>query len=543
MGSVPPNLTMNSPCRHIVWITLEDTSPRFRCYGDPVARTPNVDRLAAEGTRYPNAFSTSPVCAPSRCSVITGVHACSIGGHHMRTRQRHPAYEGQTPPYEPVPPAHVKCFPEYLRAAGYYCTNNRKTDYQFFQPFTAWDECHERAHWRNRPAGALFFSVFNFEGAHESGMWPDGRPLETDPAAVAVPPFLPDTPVVREAIARHYDKMARVDAEVGRVLRELEEDGLADDTLVVLWSDHGEGLPRSKRHVYDSGIRVPLIVRWPGKVAAGATCDELVSMLDLAPTVLRAASLPVPRHFHGRPLLDPTAPARAFVHATQDRFDDYYDHVRAVRDQRYKYIRNFHPELPRFLYNHYLNTHPAEQELIRLARENRLPEGAAWFAARARPSEELYDCATDPHEMRNLAGDPEHESRLTTFRAELDRWQREVGDLGGIPEYQLSERMWPGGRQPVTEAPYFVAYGADDYCKCPIGGVYGLHFRVAGPALVQLHTPTQGASLAYRLGDDPVWRLYTGAFPLGKGEWQLSAKAARIGFKESAERAFVLTVS
>lgn len=460
----------------------------------------------------------------------------------MRTRQRHPAYEGQVPPYEPVPPAHVKCFTEYLRAAGYYCTNNKKTDYQFLPPVTAWDECHERAHWRNRPEGVPFFSVFNFEGAHESGMWPDGRPLETDPAAVDVPPYLPDTPVVREAIARHYDKMARVDEEVGRVLRELDEDGLAQDTLVMLWSDHGEGLPRAKRHVYDAGIRVPLIVRWPGRLAGGEVRGELVSMLDLGPTVLSVLGLPVPLHMQGRSFLETKTPPREYIHATQDRFDDYYDHVRAVRSVRFKYLRNCHPELPRFLYNHYLNQHPVEQEILRLMRTNDLPKGAGFFAETCRPAEELYDCEADPHEMHNLAAEPAMQETLLALRTELDRWQREIGDLGSVPEAELSERMWPGGKQPVTEAPYFIAYGEDDYCKCPIGGAFGLHFRVQGPALLQLHTPTQGASMTYRINEDPAWKLYSGAIRLPAGEWKIAARAVRIGFKESAERLFHLTV-
>lgn len=526
---------------NVVWITLEDTSPRFACYGDAVARTPNIEALAAEGAVYKSAFSTAPVCAPARCAVITGMYAASIGGHHMRTRQRHPAYEGQPPPYEPVPPAHVKCFTEYLRMAGIFCTNNKKTDYQFFQPFTAWDECHERAHWRNRPEGSAFFSVFNFEGAHESGMWDDGRPLETDPFSVSVPSYLPDTPVVRETIARHYDKMARVDAEVGNILRQLEEDGLAGETVVILWSDHGEGLPRGKRHVYDSGIRVPLIIRWPGRIAPGTAEHRLVSTLDLAPTVLDLFSLPVPLHLQGTSIFS-QGPAREFVHATQDRFDDYYDQVRAVRTARFKYIRNFHPELPRFLFNHYLNKHPVQQEILRLLRQGELIGNAEFFAERSRPVEELYDCEADPEEVRNLASEPAYAEILERLREELDLWRRKIGDLGDVPEAELSERFWPRGIQPVTEAPYFLAYGGDDYCKVPVGGVYGMHFRVKGPAILQLHTPTQGATLACRWNDAPEWKIYNGAIPLCPGEWKISAKAARIGFKESSERQFILTV-
>lgn len=529
---------------NLVWITLEDVSPRFGCYGDPVARTPHIDRLAAEGVLYERAFSTAPVCAPSRCSVITGMFAASIGGHHMRTRQRHPAYEGQTPAYEPVPPAHVKCFTEALRAGGYYCTNNSKTDYQFFQPFTAWDECGVKAHWRHRSAGQPFFAVFNFEGSHESGMWPNPSvPLKTDPRTVVFPPYLPDTPVVREALSRHYDNLERVDAEVGRVLRELEEDGLADRTLVILWSDHGEGLPRGKRWLYDTGIRVPLIVRHPDRARAGERDERLVSMVDLGPTVLSVLGFDIPPHLQGVPFLGGAARPRSYVHATSDRFDDYHSHVRAVRSGRYKYLRNFNADEPRFQWNHYLNEHPIQKEIIRLMREDRLPEACGFFAETRRPHEELYDCLEDPWETRNLAADPAQAGVLEEMRAELKHWQQSVGDLGDIPEARLSEMMWPGGRQPVTEAPYYLVYGADMHTKCPIGGVYAGHIKVQGPAMLQLYTPTQGASMAWRPEGGGPWCLYTGALRFERGTHHLEAKAIRIGYKESAGRTLELEVS
>ncbi|MBC2603236.1 sulfatase family protein [Puniceicoccus vermicola] len=526
---------------NVLWITLEDTSPRFQVYGDRIARTPNADKLASEGVVFQKAFSTAPVCAPARCAAITGVYAASIGGHHMRTHFRNLSHEGQVPPYEPVPPAHVKCFTEYLRADGVYCTNNEKTDYQFSSPFTAWDECSENAHWRNRPAGARFFSVFNLLAAHESGMWPDGRSLETDPASVQVPPYLPDTPIVRESIARHYDQMARVDVQVGRLLDELEEDGLAEDTVVILWSDHGEGLPRGKRHVYDSGLHVPLMVRWPGRIEPGTRRTDLVSTIDLAPTVLELFGLPLPGHLHGTPLLNQENP-RKFVHATQDRFGGYYDQSRAVRTGRFKYIRNYHPELPRFLFNNYLNQHPVQQEIIRLMRHNALEGHARFFGEQNHPVEELYDCDADPHELNNLAVDSSYHSTLLELRSELEDWRRRIGDLGDVPESELSERFWPSGIQPETVAPHFLVYGEDDYCKEPIGGRYGAEYKVQGPALVQLHSPTQGASMAYRFENQQSWTLYTGPFNLDSGDWKLFTKAVRIGYRESPECELALTV-
>jgi arylsulfatase A-like enzyme len=314
----------NSP--NILWISLEDTTPRFGCYGDPIARTPHIDRLAASGRRFPNAFSTAGVCAPSRSAIITGMYQTSIGTHHMRTTHTNRYTPEMPTPYSAVPPHYVKTFTEYLRAAGYYCTNNSKTDYQFPSPITAWDECSDEAHWRNRADGQPFFSVFNPTVTHESGMWPrDDRPLITDPSAVKLPPYLPDTPKAREALAHHYDNLAIADERVGQILGELRADGLAENTIVFLWSDHGEGLPRGKRWPYDAGIRIPLLVRWPGQLEPGSVCEDLVSLIDLGPTVLSLAGIELPSHLQGQPFLGPRAIQREYVFATRDRYDESYE--------------------------------------------------------------------------------------------------------------------------------------------------------------------------------------------------------------------------
>jgi len=282
---------------NILWISLEDTSPRFGCYGDPIARTPNIDRLAAGGQRFPHAFSTAGVCAPSRSAIITGMYQIAIGTHHMRTTHTNPHTPELPTPYSAVPPPYVRTFTEYLRGAGYFCTNNQKTDYQFAPPLTAWDECNDTAHWRHRDKNQPFFAVFNPTVTHESGMWPrEDRPLQTDPEKVQLPPYLPDTPKARQALARHYDNLAQADRQVGEILGQLEEDGLAADTIVFLWSDHGEGLPRGKRWPYDAGIRIPLIVRWPGQLEPGSVSENLVSLIDLGPTVLSLAGIEIPQH-------------------------------------------------------------------------------------------------------------------------------------------------------------------------------------------------------------------------------------------------------
>ncbi|MCZ6677672.1 MAG: sulfatase-like hydrolase/transferase [Candidatus Poribacteria bacterium] len=530
---------MNRP--NILWISLEDTSPRFGCYGDPIARTPNIDRLAAGGRRFPNAFSTAGVCAPSRSAIITGMYATSIGTHQMRTTHTNPNTPEMPTPYAAVPPHYVKTFTEYLRAAGYYCTNNKKTDYQFTPPITAWDECSDDAHWRHRDDGQPFFSVFNPTVTHESGMWPrDDRPLNTDASQVKLPPYLPDTPKAREALARHYDNLAIADERVGEILGELEADGLTDNTIVFLWSDHGEGLPRGKRWPYDAGIRIPLIVRWLGQLEPGSVCADLVSLIDLGPTVLSLSGVELPLHLQGQPFLGPQASPREYIYAARDRHDEAYDMVRAVRDKRYKYIRNFHPELPYLLWIPYRNRHPILQEMWRLHAEGKLSGPQRIMFRHPRPVEELYDLDADPYEIHNLASDSTHRETLLRMREALEAWRDEFGDMGEIPEAQMVAQWWPGGVQPQTAAPVFIPIAESHPGRdvAPNGG------RFTAPVMIQLHCATQGASIAYTTEkcENPDWRLYTEPLRLAEGITTLRVKAIRIGYQESHERTATFTV-
>ncbi len=521
---------------NFLWISLEDTSPRFGCYGDPVARTPNIDRLAASGRRWPLAFSTAGVCAPSRSAIITGMYQTSIGTHHMRTTHTNANARELPTPYSAVPPAYVKTFTEYLRAAGYYCTNNAKTDYQFAPPFTAWDECGAQAHWRHRDPGQPFFAVFNPTMTHESGMWPrEGRTLVTDPARVVLPPYLPDTLKAREALARHYDNLAAADQRVGEILGELEADGLAGNTVVFVWSDHGEGLPRGKRWPYDAGIRIPLIVRRPGEPTPGTAADELVSLIDLGPTVLSLAGVPLPRHLQGRPFLGEQAAPREYVYASRDRHDEAYDMVRAVRDRRFKYMRHFFPDQPYLSWIPYRNRHPVMQEVWRLYAEGGLTETQRLFLAGRRPPEELYDTVSDPYEVHNLAGDPAHAATLERLRGALDAWRATYGDLGDVPETEMVARMWPGGIQPQTAPPLFITLGPTSLGIEPVPAGGG---SFTAPLLLQMHCATQGASIAYATGAEgaPRWRLYSGPLRLPPGTTVVRARANRIGYRDSEER-------
>jgi N-sulfoglucosamine sulfohydrolase len=530
---------------NIVWISNEDMSPKLGAYGDTMARTPVLDRLARESVRYTRAFTTAPVCAPSRAAIITGMYQTAIGAQHMRTTEdRVPELPG---PYLAVPPFYVKAFPEYLRAAGYYTSNRAKTDYQFGVPFTIWDGLGANAHWRNRADKSQpFFSVFNLEVTHESQIFPSsparkGKPLVTDPAEIQVPPYYPDTPAVREELARVYDNIADMDGQVGAILKQLEEDGLADSTIVFYWSDHGDGVPRAKRSLYDSGLRVPLMIRWPkalgSTVRPGSVSDELVSFIDLAPTVLALAGAEVPAHLHGRVLVGPTAgPAPGFVFAARDRMDIEYDMMRSARDARFLYIRNFSPELPYAGHIIYRNQSAIMQEWLRLQAERKLTGPAALWMRTRRPAEELYDTLADPHQIHNLSTDPAHAATLARMRRELTGWMARIGDQGLINEPEMIQRMWPGGVQPETSQPYIVPRRTTETPARPAS------MRVEGPTEVVIYVPTQGASIGYTTEDGPApaWRLYTGPI-LVDAPMTLRAKAIRYGYKESAETRVTFT--
>ncbi len=525
---------------NILWVSFEDTNPFYGCYDDPVARTPNLDRLAAEGIRYTHAFSTAGVSAPARSAIITGMYPISIGTHHMRSSHTNPATPELPTPYSAVVPHYVKCFTEYLRAGGYFCSNNQKTDYQFETPLTAWDELGPQAHWRNRPDPEQpFFAVFNPVNTHESGQWDSKTPDVTfDPADVPLPPYFPDTEKVRLAIARMYTQIERSDAFLGQLLQELEEDGVSENTIVMHWSDHGP-LPRGKRWPYDSGIHVPLIVRGAPGTEQGAVSERLVSTMDLGPTVLSLCDIPVPAHMQGQAFLGrQEAAPRKYTFASRDRYDEAYDKVRAARSQRFKYIRHDHPELPYMIWNPYYNRHPIAQELWRLYLEDKL-EGPQRLLFEPRPVEELYDTENDPFEIDNLAGDPALQTILEEMRSATSKWTAEVGDLGLIDEAEMVRRWYPDGKQPHTAEPRVIVYDRTGGGLEPVrGGTF------EAPAAIHLHCPTQGASIAWTLdaGSEARWQLYGQPIRLAPGEYQLRTRAIRIGFKESNEATCLLTV-
>ncbi len=443
--SLPCSSSLAGDRPNILWLSCEDISPHLGCYGDPQATTPVLDQLAKEGMLYKNACVTAGVCAPCRSSIITGMYQTTLGTHHMRCKARLPD--------------HVKLFPQYLREAGYYCTNNSKTDYQLASiPKETWDESSGKAHWRRRnDEDHPFFAVFNYTGCHESGIastskyesvtkgLPESHLHDAD--RLTLPPYYPDTPVVREDWKRYYDVISAMDRWAGGILEQLKEDGLAEDTIVFFWSDHGVGLPRGKRWLYDSGMHVPLIVRIPEKLRQGGqgkpgtVTAELVSLIDLAPTMLNLSGIEIPGHMQGRAFLgDKLTPPRQFVYGARDRMDERYDIIRAVRNERCKYIRNYEPFKTYYQYMNTPEKGATMREIRRVHAEGELPPDAQLFMAPTKSVEELYDLRNDPHELRNLADSATHQEILTRMREAHLNWVLETKDLGLMPEPEIVGR-------------------------------------------------------------------------------------------------------
>ncbi len=519
---------------NILWLVAEDLSPYLPAFGDSTVATPHLSQLAAQGVCYDHFFSPAPVCAPARAAIITGMYPTHIGANHMRTG---PWYAPEVSPealaaaarnmpegvipYEVVPPPGVKMMSEHLRAAGYYCTNNAKEDYQFRKAVTAWDESSREAHWRRRAPGQPFFAVFNFEVTHESRIWSKaGDSLWVDADLdVPVPPYLPDTEVGRQDIRRLYSNVKEMDFQVGKVLQQLEEDGLLEKTVIFWYTDHGGPLPRQKRLLYDAGIHAPLIIRFPGQPFAGQRSDQLISFIDLAPTVLSLAGIKPPAHLDGRAFLGPyrAAEERPYIFAAADRFDSSYDAIRAARDKRFKYLKYYAPEKPFFLPIPYRDQMPIMQELYRLRAADALTDVQAQWFRTSKPREELFDVSADPHEINNLADDPAYAEKLKELRTACRQWVAVMNDRNLQPEPELIRQFWPEMKQPTTEQPV-------------------LH-REDG--LLRITCATPGASIGYRLlapdQDQPEqgWNVYTGPLAVSPGQ-EAAALAHRIGYRPSA---------
>ncbi|MCX6897319.1 MAG: sulfatase [Verrucomicrobia bacterium] len=513
LASLATSHASDAACPNILWISCEDTSPWLGFCGEKYARTPNLDALAQRGVYFNNAYVTAPVCSPSRFAIITGTYATSYGTQRLRSHF--------------AVPDTIKGFPTYLRQAGYYCSNRVKTDYNTSAEqriiAESWDESSGKAHWRNRKPGQSFFAVFNLTETHQGQVFestpPKLDPAERhDPATAPVPPYYPDTPTARRTMARVHDCITAVDKHVARILAELESDGLKDDTIVFFWPDHGQGIPRGKRTIWDTGLKIPLVIYFPEKyrhlapAAPGGTCDRLVTLMDLGPTLLSLLELPVPPHMQGRAFLGKAAVSpRDYVFGARDRVDEVLELARSVRDKRYLYIRNFMPDLSWNQPEAYSDQLELRREIAKLAAAGKLNAAQLSYAAPTKPAEALYDTEKDPWQVKNVASDSEYRPVLERLRKALRDWQTEARDVGLIHEWQAT-KLCEQTKKPLVELAREEEY-------FPLARVLDTAWRVGLPGQVE--------EFARCLGDsDPTVRYWAAIGLRAAGREAAAAKDA-----------------
>ena len=530
---------MPSARPNVLWISTHDINPHLGCYagvwpGAEQAHTPHLDALAAEGIRFDRAFAAAPVCGPSRSAIVTGCFPPAVGTMHMRTRA--------------TPPAEVRLLPQYFRAAGYWTGNSAFTDFQLDVPNPVYDAVGDHAHWRLREDPEQpFFMAFHGLITHESQLYlsdeefvrrtADAHRVDT----VEVPPYHPDNEVFRTAWKRYLELISQMDHWVGTILRQLDEDGLADNTIVVFWSDHGLGMPRGKRWASELGFREPLLIRWPGQVAPGSVYDDPVALLDLAPTMLAMCGLDVPGHMHGDILLGPDGTPRRrredYVVSARDRMGEQEDTSRSIRDRRFRYTRHLHPDRSPMGHCEYPDHLATWAELRRLYAQE-APQQLAFgeppsvltdlqrsIVAASKPLEELYDVEADPHEEHNLAGLPEYDDVLERLSDNLDAWLAKVGDLGQRPERDLLAEWHP---RPTCANPEVETHDGLVTVTCPTeGAIVGWTTDPPGDDV-----PRSGAPFNGYADDGRAWRLYVEPFTVAEPIW---VKGWRIGFDASAD--------
>jgi arylsulfatase A-like enzyme len=459
---------------NILWITSEDHGPEMGCYGDKNARTPNVDALAAKGMLFKRAWSVAPVCAPARTAIISGLYPSSSGGIHMRSMVSLPAG--------------MKMYPQYLREAGYYCTNNSKTDYNLREPGKVWDESSGKAHWNKRAAGQPFFAIFNSTKSHESQIRTRPHSQIADPAKMRVPAYHPDSAEVRQDWAQYYDKVSEADADAGKRLQELEEAGLAADTIIFYYGDHGSGMPRGKRWPSNSGLHVPLVVFFPEKwkhlapkeYTAGGQSDRMVSFVDLAPTLLSIVGVKPPEWMQGRAFAGPhQGEAPQFLFGERGRMDERMDLVRSVTDGRYVYLRNYFPHVSQAQHVDYQFQTPTTRFWRALFEEGKTSDAQSIFWRVPKDAEELYDLQNDRDEVRNLAASAEHHAVLEKLRKAQREHLVAVRDICFLPENEMHTRA-------AGSTPYDLARDEMKYPQARIVAAAELASSLDPSALVEL---------------------------------------------------------
>ena len=506
---------------NILCVTCEDISCRLGCYGDPTAVTPNLDAFAQHAIRYTDMFTTVGVSAPSRSALITGMYPSTLCSNNMRVGGKDRP-EG-IPRYAVVPPTGVKCYTEYMRAAGYYCTNNSKCDYQFGCPLTAWDESSGKAHWKNAPEGAPFFAIFNLNITHESQIWKgEKRKLTIDPADVVVPPYFPDDEVSRRTLAILYSNIKLMDQQFQDLVDEVEAAGKLDNTIIIWYSDNGGPLPREKRSLYDTGTKVPFMISFPDGYKAGTVDKNLHMFPDIPATILSLAGINPPDYMQGEAFLGKYAEKnpREYVYGARTRMGESVDKQGAVRDHHYRYLRNYNSEHANYGTVAYRLQMPLMTHMLDLKEQGLLNrDQMQWFLA-PRPVEEFYDLDKDPYELHNEIDNPAYEKDIARLKAEYNRWIAEECPRWDLTEIEAIETMWPGGIQPVVKAPKVE--------MTPDG--------------VLISSDEDGVSFAYQINgkgmNEKHWYLYNGPVQLKKGD-RMTTVAVRAGMRNSKKIDYV----
>ena len=516
---------------NILVIMADDMSLRINALGDKTAITPNLDELVKNGTSYMNAFTTAGVCACSRSALLTGKNQISIGSMHMRTSS------GGSVPYLAVPEAHIKAFPEILRKHGYFTFTNDKLDYQFSGifpgsgPFTIWNSEKDKFGWKNRKNSEPFFGMINLIITHESGIF-RGKMNSVDtqaiklmqqtrqmlyeapikPENVIVPPFLPDTSEVRKDIARAYNNIYILDIEVKEIIDQLKKDNILDDTIIIFTSDHGDGLPRYKRELFDTGINVPFIILVPKKFSSwqkpGEKIYDLVSFLDIAPTVLNLAGVSIPSYMDGKSIFGNEK--NEYIFAARDRLDSFKGKTRAVRNKDYKFIKNYSLGIVGAQKLSFRENLMSMKELRKMYENNELNEiQKIWLELI--PELQLYDLNNDPYEINNLAYDPNYKDKVLLLENVLEQWIEKNNFHGHLEEEDLIEVFWPENTQPQTTEPL---YSLED------GFLY-----------LKNNDVSKNASIGFSY-DGKNWEVYSEPIEIKKNK-KVYFKAVRYGWKES----------
>ncbi|SHJ09189.1 sulfatase family protein [Pseudozobellia thermophila] len=415
---------------NILWITIEDWSPDLSCYGTKGIHTPNVDQLAAEGVRYENAFTTAPVCSASRSAMMTGYHQNYINAHQHRTKDKHPLPYG------------IKPIPKLMEEAGYYTTlMSHKVDVNFL-PDTREELFMDTKDWTGRQPGQPFFARITFAGTHRAWKRDSIRPIPTKD--VEIPPYYADTEFIRRDWANGLEQMQLVDREVGEILDRLKEENLEDNTVVFFIADHGRCHIRGKQFLYDGGIHVPLIVKYPGHTTPGGVNSELVSAIDVPATVLDIAGVELGQPLHGRSLFEKDGEPRKYIFAARDKMDETHDAMRAIRSKEYKLIQNLMPERPYLQYNWYKEqSYPALAEMNVLYLKGQLNKAQSAFFAPTKPEIELYDLKNDPYELNNLSEDPDYAEIKDQLLQELEAWRTHVIKDQGVSKEFAAVDVFP----------------------------------------------------------------------------------------------------